>query len=76
MTYSTKAIESALRAAIQETIDDGKEELLTVRYIRDKVVGSLKLGEGFFVTDDWKPKSKQFIQKTAVCTMESVYVRI
>lgn len=66
MTHSNREIEFALRTAIKETIDSGKEEALTVRYIRDKVVESLSLDEGFFVTEAWKSKSKQFIQATAV----------
>jgi hypothetical protein len=67
MAPSTPEIEAALRNAIKEAIDDGKEEFITVRYIRNKAIEALDLDEGFFLTDEWKPKSKQFIQRTTVC---------
>ena len=66
MAHSNENIESALRAAIKDTVDNGEEDVLTVRYIRDKVEESLKLVEGFFVTDAWKAKSKQIIKEYAV----------
>lgn len=66
MAPSAAKIESALRAAIQETIDEGNEEALTVRYVRNKVTESLKLDEGFFLTEDWKARSKAFINDCAV----------
>jgi hypothetical protein len=66
MAPSDENIESALRAAIKDTIDNDKEDALTVRYIRDKVEESLNLDEGFFVTDAWKAKSKQLIKEYAV----------
>ena len=66
MPPSRNKIESALRAIIQKSVDDGEEDLLTVRYVRDRGVESLNLAEGFFLTDDWKDRSKAFIKRTAV----------
>ena len=66
MAHSNENIESALRTTIKDTIDNGEEDVLTVRYIRDKVEESLKLVQGFFVTDAWKAKSKQIIKAYAV----------
>jgi hypothetical protein len=75
MAPSTKEIESVLRAFIQETINDGKEDLLTVRYVRNKVVESLGLDEGFFVTEEWKDRSKGFIKACAVSCNHSQLMR-
>jgi hypothetical protein len=66
MAHSNENIESALRAAIKDTVGNGEEDVLTVRYIRGRVEESLKLVEGFFVTDAWKAKSKQIIKVYAV----------
>jgi hypothetical protein len=66
MAPTDENIESALRTAIQETIDAGDEELLTVRYVRNQVYKALKLDEGFLESGDWKARSKEFIHVTAV----------
>ena len=70
MALSPEKIESILRAIIQKTVDDGQEDLLTVRYVRNKGAEWMNLDEGFFSTQDWKDRSKAFIKKTAVsfCT--------
>lgn len=67
MSHSDTDLEKALRSAIRDTVDsDQDDEILTVRYIRDLVEQSLNLGEGFFVTGDWKVKSKEIIKGYAV----------
>jgi len=70
MAPSTKEIEAKLRSAIKETFDDD-QDLLTVKYVRNKVEKELDLEEGFFLTSEWKDKSKQFIKEWAVRTLKS-----
>ncbi|KAG0647324.1 hypothetical protein D0Z07_6923 [Hyphodiscus hymeniophilus] len=71
MAPSPEKIESALRVIIQKTVDNGEEDLLTVRYVRDKGVESLGLEQDFFVSDEWKNRSKAFIKETASALIDA-----
>jgi len=69
MAPSVKAIVAKLRATVEETYSDDQkndESKLTVKYVRTKVESELGLEEGFFVTEEWKEKSKTLIKEHAV----------
>lgn len=67
MAPSTTVLEAKLRSAVEEVYaDEETRETLTVRLIRDKVEDELDLQKGFFVTPEWKDKSKELIKTWAV----------
>jgi hypothetical protein len=67
MAPSSTVLEAKLRKAVEEVYaDEETRETLTVRLIRDKVENELDLDKGFFVTPEWKDKSKVLIKSWAV----------
>jgi hypothetical protein len=73
MSPNTTTIERRLRAVTKEIYNSGKEDNLTVRFIRDRVQNDLKLLEGFFLSEEWKTKSKSLIKEYVVCFILSFY---
>jgi len=73
MAPSEKSIIAALKSEVKNTYDDlATRDLLTVRYIRDKVEEKLGLEEGFFIGAEWKGKSKDLVKRFTV----SLFVRL
>ena len=66
MAPSVNRFEAKLRAAVKQIYDSEDRELLSVRLVRDKVEQDHGLEKGFFLTGDWKAKSKQIIKDYAV----------
>lgn len=71
MAPSTKAIEAALRSAVERQYAEDAD-ILTVKYIRSKVESELELGDGFLVTEEWKDKSKVLIKEWAVSFVSNI----
>lgn len=71
MAPSGKKLEAALRDAVHEVAKTDRASL-TVNHIRKIVEETQDLEEGFFVTGDWKAKSKTVIKETAVSLPLSV----
>ena len=69
MAPSADRLEDALRNAVEEVYRSEDQNNLTVRFVRDKVEIELGLDQGFFLTPEWKDRSKLLIKSWAVGIM-------
>ena len=71
MAPSAKKIEQALvdgTCAVRRAEPDGT----SVNKVRRHVAAELGLDEDFFVSDQWKAKSKTIIKATVVCILQTL----
>lgn len=77
MAPADSLLEAKLRSAVEEVhADEQLRDGLTVRMIRDKVEDELNLGAGFFLTPEWKDKSKVIIKDWAVSCTNSLHAMV
>jgi hypothetical protein len=63
---SEAKLTAELKSEISKTFHSEERDKLSVKFIRAKVEGRLRLADGFFTRGEWKEKSKGLIKGFAV----------